>query len=74
MCSKHTASPHATLIPTQSPNQIMYSLASIPLLLITEDKGGPTHGQKQRVSPAQWKQALPVLPSLVKLHMGRGNV
>ena len=23
---------------------IMYSLASIPLLLISEDKGGPTHG------------------------------
>ena len=50
--------------------QIKYSLASIPLLLITEDKGGPTHGQKQRVSPAWQKQALPVLPYLVKMQVG----
>ena len=28
--------------------QIMYSLASIPLLLITEDKGGPTQGKKTK--------------------------
>ena len=27
---------------------IMHSLASIPLLLISEDKGGPTHGHKTK--------------------------
>ena len=27
----------------------MYSLAIIPLLLITEDKGGPTHGHKTKI-------------------------
>ena len=27
----------------------MYSLASILLLLITEDKGGPTHGHKTKI-------------------------
>ena len=27
---------------------IMHSLASIPLLLILEDKGGPTHGHKTK--------------------------
>ena len=29
---------------------------------------------KQRFSSAQWKQALPVLPSLVKMQVGRGNI
>ena len=29
---------------------------------------------KQRVSSAQWKQAFPVLPSLVKMQVGRGNI
>ena len=29
---------------------------------------------KQRVSFAQWKQALLVLPSLVKMQVGRGNM
>ena len=28
---------------------LMYSLASILLLLITEDKGGPTHGHKIKI-------------------------
>ena len=57
------------------PLYIMHSLASIPLLLILEDKGRPTHGhKKQRVSTAQWKQAFPVLPSLVKMQVGRGNI
>ena len=27
----------------------MHSLASIPLLLIPEDKGGPTHGYKTKI-------------------------
>ena len=35
----HTASLSLSLLVC-----IMYSLASIPLLLISEDKGGPTHG------------------------------
>ena len=26
---------------------------------------------KQRVTPAQWKQEFPVLPSLVKMQVGR---
>ena len=29
---------------------------------------------KQRVSSARWKQAFPVLPSLVKMQVGRGNM
>ena len=29
---------------------------------------------KQRVSSAQWKQAFPVLPYLVKMLVGRGNI
>ena len=29
---------------------------------------------KQRVSSAQQKQAFPVLPSLVKMQVGRGNM
>ena len=29
---------------------------------------------KQRFSSAQQKQALPVLPSLVKMQVGRGNI
>ena len=29
---------------------------------------------KQRVGSAQWKQAFPVLPSLVKMQVGRGNI
>ena len=29
---------------------------------------------KQRFSSARWKQALPVLPSLVKMRVGRGNI
>ena len=29
---------------------------------------------KQRVSSAQWKQTFPVLPSLVKMRVGRGNI
>ena len=29
---------------------------------------------KQRVSSAPWKQAFPVLPSLVKMQVGRGNI
>ena len=29
---------------------------------------------KQKASSAQWKQAFPVLPSLVKMRMGRGNI
>ena len=30
-------------------NHPMHSLASIPLSLITEDKGGPTHGHKTKI-------------------------
>ena len=33
-----------------------------------------TWSLKQRVSSAQWKQAFPVLPSLVKMRVGRGNI
>ena len=29
---------------------------------------------KQRVSSARWKQAFPVLPSLVKMRVGRGKM
>ena len=29
---------------------------------------------KQRVSSAQWKQAFLILPSLVKMQVGRGNI
>ena len=29
---------------------LMHSLASIPLLLILKDKGGPTHGHKPKIS------------------------
>ena len=33
-----------------------------------------TWSLKQRVGSAQWNQALPVLPSLVKMQVGRGNI
>ena len=33
---------------SSSYSQLKPSLASIPFLLITEDKGGPTHGQKTK--------------------------
>ena len=33
-----------------------------------------TWSLKQRVSSAQWKQAFPVLPFLVKMQVGRGNI
>ena len=43
-------------------------LASLSLLLILEDKGGPTPGHlNRRVSSDRWKQAFPDLPSLVKM-------
>ena len=42
----HTASLHATINPLI---QSMSSLASIPLLLIVEDKGGPTPGHKTKI-------------------------
>ena len=29
---------------------------------------------KQRLSSARWKQAFPVLPVLVKMRVGRGNI
>ena len=41
LASLHTAS----LLITSS---LTHSLASIPLLLIPEDKGGPTHGHKTK--------------------------
>ena len=53
----------------------MYSLANDSLILISENKGGPTPGSlKQRVSSARQKQAFPVSPSLVKMQVGRGNI
>ena len=33
-----------------------------------------TWSLKQRVRSAQWKQAFPGLPSLVKMRVGRGNI
>ena len=32
-----------------SMSMLMSSLASVPLLLITEDKGGPTHGHETKI-------------------------
>ena len=40
------ASLHTASLPL--PICIMHSLASIPLLLIPEDKGGPTHGHETK--------------------------
>ena len=45
----------------------MHSLASITLLLISEDKGGPTHGHKNKELALLDRKAFPVLPSLVKM-------
>ena len=39
----HTAPPSPSL------TFLLHSLASIPLLLITEDKGGPTHGHETKI-------------------------
>ena len=33
-----------------------------------------TWSLKQWISSAQWKQTFPVLPSLVKMRVGRGNI
>ena len=54
---------------------IMHSLASIPLLLILgRQRRTNTWLLKQRASSARWKQAFPVLPSLVKMQVGRGKI
>ena len=43
----HTASPSPSNLKPISIS--ISSLASIPLILITEDKGGPTHGHKTKI-------------------------
>ena len=51
------------------------SLASIPLFIdLGRQRRTNTWSLKQRVSSAQWKQTFPVLPSLVKMQVGRGNI
>ena len=51
------------------------SLASISLILIPEDKEGPTHGHETKdLALLDQKQAFPVLPSLVKIRVGSGNI
>ena len=47
----------------------MSSLASLPLLLITEDKGGPTHGHKTKIQFCSAEAGISVLPSLVKMQV-----
>ena len=41
---------------------------------LRRQNGTKTWSLKQRDSSAQWKQAFPVLPSLVKMQVGRGNI
>ena len=54
---------------------IMSSLASIPLFIdLGRQRRTNTWSLKQRVSSAQQKQAFHVLPSLVKMQVGRGNI
>ena len=51
------------------------SLASIPLFIdLGRQRRTNTWSLKQRVCSARWKQAFPVLPSLVKMQVGRGNI
>ena len=45
----YTTSLHAMINPLIQ-SHLMFSLASIPLLLIMEDKGGPTPGHKKKDS------------------------
>ena len=54
---------------------IMPSLATIPLFIdLGRQRRTNTWSLKQRVCSAWWKQAFPILPSLVKMWVGRGNI
>ena len=44
-----------------------------PFIDLRRQRRTNTWSLKQRVDSAQWKQAFPVLPSLVKMQVGRGN-
>ena len=45
-----------------------------PFIDLGRQRRTNTWSLKQRVHSAQWKQAFPVLPSLVKMQVGRGNI
>ena len=45
-----------------------------PFIDLRRQRRTNTWSLKQRVSSARWKQAFPVLPSLVKMQVGRGNI
>ena len=45
-----------------------------PFIDLRRQRRTNTWSLKQRVSSARWKQAFPVLPSLVKMRVGRGNI
>ena len=54
---------------------IMHSPANeFPYIDLGRQRRTNTWSPKQRVSSARWKQAFPVLSSLVKMQVGRGNI
>ena len=71
--SQGSGLPHCTLLLCQHHHHAQLSKHS-PFIDLGRQRRTNTWSLKQRVGSAWWKQAFPVLPSLVKMQVGRGNI